>query len=707
YGEYYTYRVSAFNGKGMSLPSNSATARSVTVPDAPANLTGRVNDDHIKLEWKAPAFTGGLALGEYNLYRAMEGGELELISTVHPFLEAFVDPNVADRLTYTYVLSATNEYGESRDNPSLTLRMTGIPTPPRSLDYTYGDRYIELFWEEPEDDFDLPVVRYHVYRMGGNSPPALVGVVTAPSLVMRDRTVDVGETYRYHVIAENAKGMSDPSNEVEAMTMVAPNPPREVEAVANELFIRITWSPPDFDGASPLTSYRIYLSDHENGDLLLGDVTVAGVEEPRLVFLHEQEWDGLPRDYYVTALNVEGESDPSQAIWTQSFQVPTPPHSLSVQGGDGTVSITWAYPEDDGGAPVFSYGVFRRMVGSPTFIEVATLPASNLRFVDDTAVNGVEYSYWITAINLAGMSEPSAEVTVMPAGPPSAPSRVEAEGLNGSVRISWQTPDWTGGMPLLGYRVYGISEGSQAELLEELGPGETESVQGSLTNGEVYLYAVLAFTSVGESEMSQVVEGRPVGAPSAPQALIAVWMDGMVYVTWSSPMHDGGLPVEGYKLFREDWKGTDWTEVQPLEMMFSDEEVEHNGTYTYRVYAHNGVGASPVVNITITVPPKEETVEDEPAEMWPWLVLAAAGAVLILAIALRGRTRHPPGTREVTVSEPTTEDHLVTEEDDVMAEEEVVEVDEDPGTDAPDDAEDEDGPQVTEEDEEVQVDVEG
>jgi hypothetical protein len=648
YGRYYVYRVSAFNGKGMSHPSNAATARSITVPDPPANLTATVNPDHIGLNWKHPLFTGGLELGDYNLYKAVEDGEMELVSQVHAFLEAFADPDVEDRVTYTYVLAATNGYGESRNNPSVTVRMTGVSTPPLDLSYTYGDRFISLTWAEPEDDFDLPVVRYHVYRTQEGQSTQLVGVVTAPSLELRDKTVEVGVTYRYHVVAENGKGMSDPSNEVEARTMVAPDPPQGVEAVANELFVRITWSPPVFDGASPLTSYRIYMVDPDEDDIMLGDVNVAGVAEPRLVFLHEQAYDGVPKEYFVTAVNVEGESDPSSAVWTVLYRVPSPPLDLAAEGGDGQVSITWSSPEDDGGARVRSFDLFRRVVGSPTFLVVTTQPASNLRYVDDTTINGVEYAYWATARNLAGESAPSPEVTVMPAGPPSAPGQVTAVGHNGSVTIGWNPPEWNGGLPLIGYRVYGISEGTQAEQLAELGPDETECVQVSLVNGMVYLYAVRAYTQVGESEMSQVVEGRPVGAPSTPQALIAVWMDGMVYVTWSSPVDDGGAPIAGYRLYRDDWNGTDWTDLPALGMMYSDEDVERNGTYTYRVYSFNDVGSSHVVNITITVPPEEAAAEDEPVEIWLWMVLAAAAVLLLVALALRGRSRRPGYVHEVS-----------------------------------------------------------
>jgi fibronectin type 3 domain-containing protein len=666
YGVYYTYRVVAFNGQGMGPKSRKATARSVTVPDPPTNLTGKVSEDHILLSWRTPVFTGGLALEEYNLYRTVEGDEEELLARVYPHLGSFADTDVEDRTTYTYRLSATNEYGESRVNPTITLRMTGTPTPPLYLNHTYGDQYIALNWSEPEDDYDLPVARYYVYRSIGKGPDQLVGVVNSPDLVFTDRTVDVGVYYYYHVVAENAKGPSVPSNTVRAMTMVAPDPPQNVVATARELFVRITWDPSEFDGASPILSYRIYLGESLDDSILLGDVYVMNVDGPRLVYLHEVAYDGTIRSYFVTALNIEGESVPSHVANTLMYEIPSSPRSLEADWGDGKVTLSWSFPVEDGGTPVLRYHLYREGPGV-SVVDLGTLPASTLRYVDDTVANGIEYDYWVTAVNLAGESDPSAEVRVMPAGPPSAPESVFAEGMNGSVTLSWEAPDWNGGLPIDGYRVYGISESTQTELLADLSATDREYAQDSLVNGMVYLYAVQAYSDAGDSDLSPVVEGRPVGAPSSPQALIAVWMDGMVYVTWSSPVDDGGAFIGGYKLYREDWNGTDWTDVPALAMMYSDEDVEHNGTYTYRVYAYNDVGRSPAVNITITVPPKEASSDDDPLVLWPWLILAASVAILLMALATRARPRPPVyGIEEGEEDEESGAVEMEKDEDEIV-----------------------------------------
>jgi titin len=302
--------------------------------------------------------------------------------------------------------------------------------------------------------------------------------------------------------------------------------------------------------------------------------------------------------------------------------------------------LTWDAPADDGGTPVQAYVLWRRLVDGGSSLELALVPATTLSFEDLTVANGVRYAYWLTARNLAGDSNGSAEVTVMPAGPPSVPLDLVAEGHNGSVTLSWEPPEWNGGLPVIGYRLYRLSDTNEREMLAGLGEDEREFVHEGLVNGEVYRYAVQALTPAGSSELSQVTDGRPAGAPSTPQALIAVWMDGMVHVTWSSPASDGGAPLTGYWVRRTDWDPGNWTEVPAPGMVFSDVDVEHNSTYNYTLYAVNDVGAGPVVRISITTPPPEDDPDDGTAGPWPWLLLGASLAVLAVAV-LHWRRREP------------------------------------------------------------------
>jgi titin len=535
-------------------------------------------------------------------------------------------------------VAALNQYGESRERASVTLRTTGVPTTPLNLTYTYGDQFIDLAWEEPEDDNDLRVLRYHIYRHEGTGPPEFVGMVNSEDPRFRDRLVDVGVTYWYHVTAENLKGESEPSEEIEAMTMVPPDPPTDVAAVAEERFVRITWSPSPFDGASPVTGYRVYLGQEPGDAVYLGGVNVEGVVAPSLVFLHDVPYDGAVRHYFVRAVNVEGEGEPSAVVATVPHYAPGAPWGLEVEGGDGRLTLSWEAPTDEGGTPVITYTIYRRQSGDDEFQEVIALPVGRLRHVDDGLDNGLEYLYVVTAWNLAGESEPSDEASAVPAGLPDPPTGVVAVGLNGSARITWSPPEVTGGLAIAGFRVYGISEGMQVTLLVEEGPDVDEFLHGQLENGRTYLYAVRAFTPVGESDLSGMVEATPVGAPGPLAGLVALWMEDHVQLAWSAPLDDGGGPIKGYYLHRDDWDAGNWTSLS--EMAFSDTDIEWDAAYNYTVFAWTDAGDGPMMTVNLTVPPEPvDPPKAVPAGFLPLMVIVAVLAAAVAISLLSGIRR--------------------------------------------------------------------
>jgi hypothetical protein len=111
WGVTYYYAVYASNRKGLSPPSNVASARSVTVPDPPMNLTADVDIDSVDLDWQAPYFNGGLPLLEYRIYRTAEGGQRELVASLGPGVATFEDAEAEDGTLYTYSVTAVNGRG--------------------------------------------------------------------------------------------------------------------------------------------------------------------------------------------------------------------------------------------------------------------------------------------------------------------------------------------------------------------------------------------------------------------------------------------------------------------------------------------------------------------------------------------------------------------------------------------------------------------
>ena len=89
--------------------------------------------------------------------------------------------------------------------------------------------------------------------------------------------------------------------------------------------------------------------------------------------------------------------------------VPDPPTLVSATPGDEQVTLTWTPPEEDGGAEITAYHVYKDGV---EFEDDATSP-----FVVTGLTNGVEYDFTVTAENAEGESDPSNELSATPEAP--------------------------------------------------------------------------------------------------------------------------------------------------------------------------------------------------------------------------------------------------------------------------------------------------
>jgi len=71
---------------------------------------------------------------------------------------------------------------------------------------------------------------------------------------------------------------------------------------------------------------------------------------------------------------------------------------------------------------------------------------------------------------LVGFSEYSEPLTIVAAQVPDPPSFVERDGSitrGDRIGIKWQAPGFTGGLPILDYRIFGSVESSTLKILAE------------------------------------------------------------------------------------------------------------------------------------------------------------------------------------------------------------------------------------------------
>src|SRR5207245_2659810 len=164
------------------------------------------------------------------------------------------------------------------------------------------------------------------------------------------------------------------------------------------------------------------------------------------------------------------------------------------------------------------------------------------KYTDLTVTNGHIYFYQVSAINSAGESSRSAEVSVTPPLIPSAPLNLQAIGGNARVTLNWQAPSSNGGSSITGYKIYKSTSTGTETYLTTRG-NVTSYADLAVTNGITYFYKVSAINSIGESPQSKEASA------TAPTNLVAIGGNGQIALSWNAASSYGGLPVAKYKIY--------------------------------------------------------------------------------------------------------------------------------------------------------------
>ncbi|HJT30669.1 MAG TPA: fibronectin type III domain-containing protein, partial [Pirellulales bacterium] len=211
--------------------------------------------------------------------------------------------------------------------------------------------------------------------------------------------------------------------------------------------------------------------------------------------------------------------------------VPTAPTGLAATGGSGQISLSWT-----AATGASTYDVYR---GTTSGGEAATPIATGVTgtsYVDKGLPAGTTYYYKITAVNSAGESAKSAEVSATTIS--AVPTGLTATGGGGQISLSWTAA--TGAST---YNVYrGTTSGGEAATPIATGVTGTSYVDKGLPAGTTYYYEVTALNSAGESAKSG--EASAVTITSAATASF-VAADASTQGTWHGTYGADGYNVIG------------------------------------------------------------------------------------------------------------------------------------------------------------------
>ena len=347
--------------------------------------------------------------------------------------------------------------------------------------------------------------------------------------------------------------------------------------------ITVVWNRPSHGGARRIEGYRVEVSEDSSDTW-----SVLAENELSTAFAHSGLLADTTYDYRVSALNSIGAGEPSATVSgsTGPGQPPRSPDSLSADGGNGAITLSWGPPGRNGGALVTGYRI-DVSTDQETWTEVAS-SVSGTTYTPTGLTDGIRYTYRVAAINSFGLGRWSDTVTAITrVVAPSAPANLTAYSYGTSIEVRWQAPASDGGATITGYRV---EESTDETTWTELASSVTDRsyLHEGVTTETIYYYLVSARNSEG---LGGTATARAVLGPSAPLNLAAT-ADGLtINLSWAPPLFDGNDPNVTYLVEtstdEETWESL---EASTTALSYAHTGLDLATTYHYRVTGRNSVG---------------------------------------------------------------------------------------------------------------------
>jgi fibronectin type 3 domain-containing protein len=507
-GVNYTYRLTAVNEIGESMPSYPVYAVPRTVPTNVRDLRAESGDGFIHLYWTAPESDGGSPILNYLITR-QAAHKTDI--TVEPDTLEYNDTGLANGQKYTYGMKAENVAGFGPTSDTVGGTPTGRPTVPTEFRVESHPSSATLSWGPSEYDGGSPLKCYNIYRKEGEGAWGMVQAIDCIQSEFTDEDLLNGQIYFYRITALNlADKESDPTEEREVLPLDYPGPVVQLKAMAGDGFVIVSWQEPLNDGGTEMLGYKVFRGSVPT---FFGQPSV--IESTS--FNDTSVTNGNTYYYRVKAFNSLGDGEGTDSEGVMPCGRPSAPRSIVLVSGDGYVDISWENPETDGGLPINEVRIYRGRENSEA-IPIHETPFSQGTYRDESAENGVRYSYSLSARNAKGEGPKSELLNITPLGKPSAPMNIQTNFLSASsIEITWNAPETTGGSPLLNYNIYrSIDTGSWIKIAEVAGD-QTKYIDDGLEPGKIYRYRISAVNALGEgpqidSEPIQIKDEKALGA---------------------------------------------------------------------------------------------------------------------------------------------------------------------------------------------------
>ena len=148
-------------------------------------------------------------------------------------------------------------YGSTPTQQPTPQPQRTVPSEPRNLTVTPGDRSLEVSWSPPANDGGSPITGYRATFWDESRGQGGGRTVSGTSATFTG--LNNGTTYKVSVAAINRHGEGNRASttSVPQGAGTVPSEPRNLTVTPGDRSLEVSWSPPANDGGSPITGYRV------------------------------------------------------------------------------------------------------------------------------------------------------------------------------------------------------------------------------------------------------------------------------------------------------------------------------------------------------------------------------------------------------------------------------------------------------------------
>jgi len=289
--------MSGINMTAIAQWSFTTEASPTSIPFPPTGLSATAGNGQVSIAWNNIA-----SATSYNIYWSTNTGVTKTTGTMISNVSSpYVQTGLANGITYYYVVTAVNNYGESAESSQVSGAPGSVSNPPTGVTASPGNGQVIIAWNSVTG-----AIAYNIYWSTTTGLTKATGTkissVTSPYI---HTGLTNGTTYYYVVTAVNSYGEGPESSQVSAAPGTAPPPPTGIIASPAIGQMTIGWY-----SATGATSYNIYWST-TSGVTKTSGTKISNVTSP-----YVQTGLTIGRTYYyvVTAVNSYGESPESSQV---------------------------------------------------------------------------------------------------------------------------------------------------------------------------------------------------------------------------------------------------------------------------------------------------------------------------------------------------------------------------------------------------------